>query len=93
MKRYRRHIILFAIVAAFLGWLFDPFQFSAARLPEVSDITSIEARTFQSRDDDGHEKPFFISEANWGSVIKSLQPAERDYFPSKWIMIGELIIT
>ena len=93
MKRYRRNIILFAIVGAFLGWLFDPFQFSAARLPDVSDITSIEARTFQSKDDDGHMKPFFIPEAHWGSVIKSLQPAVRDYYPAKWVGLGELIIT
>ncbi len=92
MKRFGRPIVIFALVAAFLGWLFDPFQLSAARLPDVGDITSIEARTFQSMDDDGRMKPFSVSKAHWGSVIKSLQPANFDYSPAKWIMIGELII-
>ena len=93
MKHYRRPIVIFALVTAFLGWLIDPFHFNAATLPAVGDITSIEARTFQSRDDDGHMTPFSVSEAHWGAVIKSLQPAKYDYYPAKWIGIGELTIT
>ena len=93
MKHYRRPIVIFALVTAFLGWLIDPFHFNAATLPAVGDITSIEARTFQSRDDDGHMTPFSVSEAHWGAVIKSLQPAKYDYSPAKWVGIGELTIT
>jgi hypothetical protein len=38
-------------------------------------------------------KPFAVSKSHWGSVIKSLQPAERDYHPEKWVGIGELTIS
>ena len=93
MKRYQRSVVIFVLIATFLGWLFDPFHFSAATLPAVSDITSMEARTFQSRDSEGQFTPFSVSEAHWGAVIKSLQPAKYDYAPAKWVGIGELTIT
>ncbi len=69
-------------------WWIVSGGFEVNPLPLTDDIEGIEYRDPATKE----RAKFTVPREHWDKIFATLQPARRDNFPAKWVIIGELQI-